>query len=145
MSSSNQVHRFTLTVEFGDCDPAQIVWFPNFFRWFDAGSRRYFAACGVPSWQQTEAELGIIGTPLVDTKARFVRPASYGDEITVESTVSEWRGKSFTMTHRILDAAGELLCECEEVRVFATRVEGDRRRIRAVPAPESIKSLCLQR
>jgi 4-hydroxybenzoyl-CoA thioesterase len=26
-------------VEFGDCDPARIVWFPNFFRWIDAASR----------------------------------------------------------------------------------------------------------
>jgi len=24
---------FTIQVEFGDCDPARIVWFPNFFRW----------------------------------------------------------------------------------------------------------------
>ena len=24
---------YTVRVEFGDCDPAGIVWFPNFFRW----------------------------------------------------------------------------------------------------------------
>ena len=33
----------TVRVEFGDCDPAAIVWFPNFFRWIDAASRHFFA------------------------------------------------------------------------------------------------------
>lgn len=130
-----------VTVEFGDCDPAQIVYFPNFFRWFDAGSRRYFTACGLPTWRELEKATGLIGTPLVDTKARFLRPASYGDRLTVESTVSEWRGKSFVMTHRIL-RDGELLCECEEVRVFARRVGDDLHRIQAVPVPDDIRALC---
>ena len=30
---------YTVHVEFGDCDPARIVWFPNFF----AGSMRLLA------------------------------------------------------------------------------------------------------
>ena len=37
----------TVNVEFGDCDPARIVWFPNFFRWIDAASRHFFIGCGV--------------------------------------------------------------------------------------------------
>ncbi len=76
-----RVHTSHFPVEFGDCDPAQIVYFPNFFRWVDAASRRFFIACGLPSWQDSEAERGIIGTPLVDTHARFLRPASYGDQL----------------------------------------------------------------
>ncbi|MFL6695326.1 MAG: acyl-CoA thioesterase, partial [Ramlibacter sp.] len=39
---------YPVRVEFGDCDPAGIVWFPNFFRWIDAASRHFFIACGVP-------------------------------------------------------------------------------------------------
>jgi acyl-CoA thioesterase FadM len=30
---------YTQRVAFGDCDPARIVWFPNFFRWIDSASR----------------------------------------------------------------------------------------------------------
>ena len=37
MTRSN---RFALHVEFGDCHPAQIAYFPNFFRRADAASRR---------------------------------------------------------------------------------------------------------
>jgi len=29
---------YRLSVEFGDCDPANIVFYPNFYRWFDAAT-----------------------------------------------------------------------------------------------------------
>ena len=32
---------YRIAVEFGDCDPAGIVYFPNFHRWMDASSRHW--------------------------------------------------------------------------------------------------------
>ena len=61
---------------------------------------------------------------------------------TIEQTsIAEWRSKSFVMRHRIL-RAGELLCECDEVRVFAERTGSDPHAIRAVPVPPDIRALC---
>ena len=51
----SRIHTLSVTVEFGDCDPAQIVYYPNFFRWMDAASRHYFAAAGVPLWHERQA------------------------------------------------------------------------------------------
>ncbi len=132
---------YRVHVEFGDCDPARIVWFPNFFRWIDAASRHFFVQCGVPPWHETEQTLGINGTPLVDTHARFVATASYGDVLHIHSSISEWRGKSFVQSHRVL--RGEtLILECQEVRIFsAPRADGTPG-IRAMPIPEAIRSLC---
>ena len=130
---------YRVRVEFGDCDPAAIVWFPNFFRWIDAASRHFFIECGVPPWHELERRIGVIGTPLVDTQARFVKSASYGDVLDIESSVDEWREKSFVQKHRVL-RGGELIMECTEVRVFAARREGGG--IRAVPAPQDVKALC---
>jgi 4-hydroxybenzoyl-CoA thioesterase len=134
-------HTSHFSVEFGDCDPAQIVYFPNFFRWVDAASRRFFIACGVPSWQVSEAERGIIGTPVVHTESRFVMPATYGDELEIDTRIAEWRGKSFLMNHRIRRGT-DLLVEVNEVRVFVRRVDGDRHRIQAVPVPADWRALC---
>ncbi len=137
---------YTVRVEFGDCDPAGIVWFPNFFRWIDAASRNFFTQCGVPRWEETSRTLGIIGTPLVDTHSRFLKTASYGDTLAVQVTVKEWRDKSFVQTYRIMrdDAQGqpELIMECEEVRIFATTRNDGKNSIRAVPVPPSIQQLC---
>ena len=130
---------YTLRVEFGDCDPAAIVWFPNFFRWIDAASRHFFVECGVPPWHELERRIGVIGTPLVDTQARFMKSASYGDVLDIETSIPEWRAKSFVQRHRVM-RRGELIMESTEVRVFAARREGGG--IRAVPAPEDVKGLC---
>lgn len=136
-------HTYRLRVEFGDCDPAQIVWFPNFFRWVDAASRHFFVQCGLPSWKETERERGILGTPLVDTQAKFLRPASYGDELAIDSSVTEWRRKSFVMTHRIRRSE-TLLVEITEVRVFARRKGdgSDPHAIEAVSVPADWRQLC---
>ena len=137
----------TITVEFGDCDPAAIVWFPNFFRWIDAASRNFFVKCGVPRWDETAKTLGVIGTPLVDTKSRFLKTATYGDVLDIAVTISEWRNKSFVQTYRITRARADggepdMIMECEEVRIFAARREDGKPGIRAVPAPLEIRSLC---
>lgn len=132
-------------VEFGDCDPAGIVWFPNFFRWIDAASRRFFVECGVPPWHETEKTLGVIGTPLVDTHAKFIKTASYGDTLLIHVHVAEWREKSFVQRYRVernnADGSADLVMECDEVRIFAARRE-DGNGIRALPIPVPIKSLC---
>lgn len=133
-------HTSEFDVEFGDCDPAQIVFYPNYFRWMDSASRRYFLAAGVPSWPVLEAKTGIIGIPLVDASARFVRSATYGDRITVETTIVQWRTKTFVMSH-MLRRGGDLLVEGEEIRIFARRHPDDPKRIQAVLPPEDVKHL----
>jgi 4-hydroxybenzoyl-CoA thioesterase len=130
---------YNVRVEFGDCDPAGIVWFPNFFRWIDAASRHFFAERGVPRWEETTQTLGVIGTPLVDTHTRFVKSASYGDSLQIAVSIAEWREKSFVQKYRVTRGL-DLILECEEVRIFAARREGGG--IRAVPIPGEIRRLC---
>ncbi len=128
-------------VEFGDCDPARIVWFPNYFRWIDAAGRNFFVECGVPPWHEMEKERGILGTPIVDTRARFVATASYGDLLDIAVTVPEWRRSSFAMHHRVT-RGDTLIMECDEVRIFAAHRADHAPGIRAVPIPEDLRALC---
>jgi len=130
---------YSVRVEFGDCDPAGIVWFPNFFRWIDAASRHFFVECGVPRWEETARTLGVIGTPLVDTHTRFVNSASYGDTLEFETRISEWRTKSFVQAYRVT-RGDTLILECEEVRIFGGKREDGS--LRAVPVPDEIARLC---
>lgn len=41
-------HVYRVNAQFGDCDPAGIVFFPNFNRWMDEASLAFFMACGIP-------------------------------------------------------------------------------------------------
>jgi 4-hydroxybenzoyl-CoA thioesterase len=137
--SRRHVTRFT--VEFGDCDPAGIVFYPNYFRWMDAASLHFFRDAGVPPWREFERATGIIGTPLVDASARFLRPSSYGDVIEVETSITEWRGKSFVLSH-IMRRGDDVLVEGREIRIFARRHPDDPARIQAVLPPESVRAMC---
>jgi 4-hydroxybenzoyl-CoA thioesterase len=135
------VHTFRINVEFGDCDPAQIVYYPNFLRWIDAASRNYFVQSGVPLWHELEKTIGIIGTPILDAHLRFAKPASYGDRLEIETEVIEWRNRTFVMRHRIR-RGDDLLVECTEVRAFVRRLDDDPKKIQAVPVPDDIKRMC---
>jgi 4-hydroxybenzoyl-CoA thioesterase len=139
MSKSN-VH--TVQVQFGDCDPAGIVFFPNFSRWMDEASLAFFMAQGVPPWRELVKTRGIIGTPLLEIHTRFMRPATYGETIQVHTTVEEWAAKTFRHRHQV-KRGDTLLCEGTEVRAFCIRDPENPDRIKAIAVPEDIKALCL--
>jgi 4-hydroxybenzoyl-CoA thioesterase len=128
-------------VHFGDCDPAGIVFFPNFSRWMDQASLGFFVACGVPPWRELVKTRGIVGTPLLEIHTRFFKPATYGQRIQVHTTVEEWAAKTFRHRH-LVKRGDELLCEGTEVRAFVMRHPDDPERLKAMPVPEDIRALC---
>jgi len=132
---------YRLRIAFGDCDPAQIVFYPNYFKWFDASFREFLTACGVPNWCETAATRGIIGAPLVDASAQFRNPATYGEDIEIESSVVEWSGKAFVVRH-VARRGATVLAEGREVRVFAIRDPADPLRIKAIAVPADLRALC---
>jgi len=132
---------YTVQVQFGDCDPAGIVFFPNFSRWMDAASLAFFMQCGVPPWRELAKTRGIVGTPLLEIHTRFFRPATYGETIVVHTQVEQWRAKVFVQHHRVT-RGDDLLCEGRETRAFVVRDAAEPERLRAIPVPEDIRALC---
>ena len=137
----SKVHRYSVNVQFGDCDPAGIVFFPNFSRWMDQASLAFFAACGLPPWRELERTRGIVGTPLLEIHTKFMRPATYGETIEVHTCIEEWAAKTFRHRH-VVKRGDTVLCEGTEVRAFVERDPENPARIRAIPVPEDIKAMC---
>ena len=132
---------FEIPVTFGDCDPAGIVFFPNFSKWMDAASLHFFVQCGVPPWRELVKTTGIIGTPLLEINTKFMRTATYGETLQVHTCIKEWRDKVFIQHHQVM--RGEvLLCEGFETRAFCIRHPDDPDRIKAIPIPEDIRARC---
>ncbi len=131
----------TVHVQFGDCDPAGIVFFPNFSRWMDAASLAFFMQCGVPPWRELVKTRGIVGTPLLEIHTKFIKAVTYGETITITTHIDEWRAKVFVQLHRVM-RGDELVCEGREVRAFVKRDPQDPERLRAIPVPEDIRALC---
>jgi len=128
-------------VLFGDCDPAGIVFFPNFSKWMDASSLSFFMQCGVPPWRELKQTRGIVGTPLLEIHTKFMRTATYGERLQVHTRVEEWRDKVFIQQHQVM-RGDTLLCEGRETRAFVIHPPGEPDRIKAIAVPEDIKALC---
>jgi 4-hydroxybenzoyl-CoA thioesterase len=137
----SKTHVYSVNVQFGDCDPAGIVFFPNFSRWMDEASLAFFMACGVPPWRELVKTRGIIGTPLLEINTQFKRPATYGETIEIHTTVEEWSAKTFRHRH-VVKRGDTLLCEGTEVRAFCIRDPENADRIKAIAVPEDIRALC---
>jgi 4-hydroxybenzoyl-CoA thioesterase len=131
------IFRRQLTIEWGQCDPAGIVFNPRFFEFFDTSSWLLFEqALGVKA-QKLAATYGIVGIALVDARANFLKPAKFGDTIEIASRVSEFRRSSFDVEHK-LTIGGELAVDGAETRVWATRDKNDPDKIAAVAIPGDV-------
>jgi 4-hydroxybenzoyl-CoA thioesterase len=126
-----------LTIEWGDCDPAGIVYFPRYFAMFDASTTAMFSkVLGMTKLQFTR-HYHFVGYPMVDTRARFLKPTRYGDEVAIETKVAEFRRSSFDVQHHLLHNA-ELCVECFDTRVWATQDPNDPDKIKAKAIPEEV-------
>ncbi len=70
-------------IEWGDCDSAGIVYYPNYFRWMDQAFHELALAEGFNQRRLSE-NYGLLGTPLVGAGGDFTSPATYGDIMDIE-------------------------------------------------------------
>ena len=130
------VNRRTVRIEWGDCDPAGIVYYPRYFEMFDASTAHLFEAAGFPK-QEVRKRFGIVGWPMLDTRAKFAIPSKFGDDIGIESRIVEFGTSSFKVEHRVL--RGEALAiEAWETRVWVTTHPDDPARIKSAPIPAEV-------
>jgi 4-hydroxybenzoyl-CoA thioesterase len=130
------INRRTLKIEWGQCDPAGIVFYPQFLKIFDASTGHLFARTGL-SASEMRKKYSILGMPLVEQGTRFLKPCRFDEEIVVESEVEEWGRTSFTVRHRILNQ-GQLAVDGFEKRVWASADPAQPGRIKPQPIPAEI-------
>jgi 4-hydroxybenzoyl-CoA thioesterase len=132
------VSRRKVRIEWGDCDPAGIVYFPRYFQHFDNATVALFEkATGLKKIEMVQKHQ-TAGIPMVNIRARFIIPARYGDDVTIESEITEFRRSSFDVLHRLLHGK-ELAAECTETRVWTVHDPKHPGELKSAPIPEAIK------
>jgi 4-hydroxybenzoyl-CoA thioesterase len=126
-----------IRVEWGDCDPAEIVYYPNYFAWFDQCTTHLFESVGLTA-KRFFKDFGVRGFPLLEASAKFHVASAFGDEMDVESAVTEWRDKVFILSHRFT-RGDVLLLEGHETRIFVVPHPEDPGRMKSVPIPDDVK------
>jgi 4-hydroxybenzoyl-CoA thioesterase len=132
------IYRRATRIEWGDCDPAGIVFFPRYFAMFDSCTTALFSqALGGMSKYRFTQHYKFAGYPMVDTRARFLKPCKFGDDVEIETKIAEFRRSSFDVQHR-LTRDGDLAVECFDTRVWVERLADDPEKIRAMPIPKEV-------
>ena len=87
-----------ISISFGDCDPAGIVYYPNYFRWMDGTFHALLQERG-GGHRNVCAELNARGTGLMEAKLEFRSPASEGMVIVYSIDEISWAGRSFDISY----------------------------------------------
>ncbi len=129
-----------LRIEWGWCDPAGIVFAPRFIDMLSENTVQMFEFSGLPKKRDMRKDMNIAGYPLVDLQARFLFPAAYGDDVTIESDLPDFGKSSFTIQHRIKN--GDKICvEGAEKRVWTIFDASSPGGIKAAPVPQDVRRL----
>jgi 4-hydroxybenzoyl-CoA thioesterase len=124
-------------IEWGDCDPAGIIYYVRYFEIFDVSTTMLFErVIGMKKIQYLKA-YNFLGHPVAETRAKFRVPTRFGDEVRIETQVVAVGRSSIKLEHRLfLDAA--LAAEGSETRVWAVRDPGNPERVKSEPIPAEI-------
>jgi 4-hydroxybenzoyl-CoA thioesterase len=127
-------------IEWGQCDPAGIVYAPHFLDICGESTIRLFEAAGLPKKRDMLRDMQVAGYPMVDLSARFLSTCSYGDEVTVETAAPVFGNSSFTVEHRIsLD--GRICVDCTEKRVWTVPAADRPGGLRSDRVPDAVRAL----
>jgi 4-hydroxybenzoyl-CoA thioesterase len=131
------INRREIQIEWGDCDPFGIVFFPRYFEYFDACTNALFhRALGIKKAEMLRT-YKIAGIPLVQASCNFLVPSSFGDVVYIDSCVTEWGRSSFTVQHKLF--RGETLAvEGIEKRVWTVRLPDDPAKAKGHPVPKEV-------
>jgi 4-hydroxybenzoyl-CoA thioesterase len=121
-------------IEWGDCDPAGIIFFARYFDIFDVSTTVLLErALGMKKIEYLKT-YNFTGHPLVETRARFLLPTRFGDDVSIDTAVVGCGRSSFKIEHR-LTHNGALAVEAFETRVWVRRDPNNAKRMKSQAIP----------
>ena len=127
------VNRRDVQIQWGDCDPANIVYYPRYFGMFDDSTAVLFEKAGF-SKQDLVHKYGLVGIPMVDTRAKIYISSTHGDWIAIETRIESIKRSSFEVKHNVYK--GEALAiEAFETRVLVGRDPDNPDKLKSAPFP----------
>jgi acyl-CoA thioester hydrolase len=122
-------------IEWGETDAAGIVLYPNYFRWFDRAAHDLFRSLGFPVEAMLEQGRAV---PILESKARFLLPLAYAEEVEIETSVAEVKTRALRLEYQV-SRGDELVCEAYEVRAWVVMPGPEHPRVAAEDLPDALR------
>lgn len=111
-----------LSLAFHDCDPMQVVWHGNYFKYFE------IARCALLQRHDYDypqmRDSGYL-FPVVDARVKYIRPLHYAQALKLCAWISEWENR-LRIDYEIRDAvSGVRLTRAHTIQVAVDAVSGE--------------------
>ena len=112
-----RIHAAEIRVRYEETDNMGVVYYGNYFTWFEVARTEYLRALGV-SYREMEKE----GTYLMVAQAscRYRSPARYDDLVRIESWISEIKSSSLKFGYKLF-VQDRLIATGDSVHVFTNK------------------------
>ena len=119
-------------VIYADTDAGQVVYYANYFRWFESGRRELFRYLKIDI--SALDKKGIIA-PVVEAHCNYFHPARYDDVVVIETIISEVKEKSIRFEYKVFRKNDKkLLAVGHTVNVFV-----DKEKMKSIKISDNIK------
>ena len=126
------MHRIEHRVIYADTDAGQVVYYANYFKWFESGRRELLRFLGIDLHAIQKKN---ILTPVVEAHCNYLAPARYDDMVIVETKIALIKEKAIKFENKIFRKKDKkLLVEGYTVNVFV-----DGKKMKSIKIPEDIK------
>lgn len=108
-----------MRVIYGDTDQMGVVYYANYFRYFEFARSEYFRAVG-GSYRDFEREDGFL--PVVEASCAYKSSAKYDDVLLVRTEVSELRRASLAFSYEVVrEGSSQVICTGKTVHACVGR------------------------
>ena len=109
-------------VTFSDTDAMGVVYYANYFEWFEIGRTEFFRSLGIP-YKELDAR-GFV-TPVVEAYCKFIKPARYDEILLIDTRVSAFKRATIRFEYSVIQKKDGLkLAEGYTVHAFLNKEEG---------------------
>ncbi|MDE2217643.1 MAG: acyl-CoA thioesterase [Planctomycetota bacterium] len=128
-----KVHEIKTRVRYQETDQMGVVYYANFFIYFEMGRTEYLRNLGLP---YSELEKGQIYFPVTEAHCRFRLPAYYDDVLIVQTWVSELKHATVEFSYKVTrEGDNSLIAE------GSTRLACLNANRKPAPMPEKLRKL----
>lgn len=124
-------------IEWQDCDPAGIVYFPRYFAIFDTSTTTLFEKALGMKKRDFIKHYGFAGYPMVDARATFHIPGVFGDDVEIHTAITKLGKSSISIEHHLMKD-GELAVQGWEKRVWVGQDPANPDRLKSTPLPPDV-------
>jgi acyl-CoA thioester hydrolase len=118
--------RSRIRVRYAETDQMGVAYHGNYFAWFEVGRTDLLRDLG---FTYKDLEAGGLRLPVIEARARFLRPARYDDVLDVRTRLAACRGARVTFDYAVLREGNETPLATGSTSHAAVDPEGRARRI----------------